>query len=67
MGGGIGCKVSFFMIVALLIVAGVIGAFFYWEAKNSLNAEIRGRAMYPASELSALTAENVITGNRFEI
>jgi hypothetical protein len=53
--GGIGFRVSFFMMVALILVAALVGAFFFWEGKKTLDAEIRGRALYIGRELSALT------------
>ena len=65
--GGIGCRVSFFMAIALILVATVIGAFFFWEGKKTLDAEMRGRALYVARELSALIVDDIITGNRHEI
>jgi signal transduction histidine kinase/HAMP domain-containing protein len=65
--GGIGCRVSFFMMVALILVAALVGAFFFWEGKKTLDAEIRGRALYIGRELAALTADDIITGNRLEL
>ena len=65
--GGIGCRVSFFMMVALVLVVALIGAFFSWEGQKTFDMEIRGRAMYVARELAALTADDIITGNRFEL
>jgi signal transduction histidine kinase len=65
--GGIGFKVSLYMMAALFIVVAVVGAFFFWEGKKDLDAEIRGRAMYMARELAALSAEDIVTGNRFEL
>lgn len=65
--GGVGCRVSFFMTAALILVALMVGGFFYWQGKRTLDAEIRGRAFYVARELAALTADDIITGNRFEI
>src|SRR5574341_1615518 len=65
--GGIGLRVSFFMTIALALVAALVGTFFFWEGKQNLDAEIRGRALYVARELAALTADDIITGNRPEI
>jgi len=65
--GGIGCRVSFFMTVALILVAGLVGAFFYWEGKKTLDDEIKARALYVARELSVLAADDIVTGNRYEI
>lgn len=65
--GGVGCRVSFFVAVALTLVAVMIGAFFFWEGKKTLEVEIRGRALYLARELSALAVDDIITGNRLEI
>ena len=55
------------MSVALFLVAALVGAFFFWEGKKALDEEIRSRALYVASELAALTADDIITGNRSEI
>ena len=65
--GGIGCRVSFFMSTALLLVALLVGAFFFWQGKQALDVEIRGRALYVARDLAALTLDDIITGNRLEI
>lgn len=65
--GGIGCRLSFLMSAALILVAVLVGAFFFWQGKNALNAEIRSRALYVAKVLSALTVDDIITGNRNEI
>ncbi len=65
--GGIGCRVSLFMTSALVLVAALAGAFFFWEGQKNLDIEIRGRALYVARELAALTADDIITGNRFEL
>jgi signal transduction histidine kinase len=65
--GGIGCRVSFFMMTALILVATSIGAFFFWEGEKVVNTELRGRALVVARELAALTADDLVTGNRFEL
>ncbi len=65
--GGVGCRVSFFMAAALVLVAVLVGAFFLWQGNKALDAEIRVRALYVAMDLSALTVDDVITGNRLEI
>jgi hypothetical protein len=41
---GIGCRVSFFMIRALILVTSIIGAFFFQVGKNDLDEEIGGRS-----------------------
>ncbi len=65
--GGIGCRVSFFMMAALILVAALVGAFFFWEGEKNLDAEIRGRTFTAARQLSALIAEDIITGNRRDL
>jgi signal transduction histidine kinase len=65
--GGIGCRISFLMSAALILVAVLVGAFFFWQGKNALDAEIWNRALYVARGLSALTVDDIITGNRDEI
>ncbi|MGE5174463.1 MAG: ATP-binding protein [Betaproteobacteria bacterium] len=52
-------------MATLILVATLVGAFFFREGKKALDAEIRGRAMYVARELAALTADDITTGNRF--
>ncbi len=63
--GGIGCRVSFFMMVALVHVVALVGAFFSWEGQKTLDMEIRGSVMHVARELTAFTAVDSITGTRF--
>lgn len=65
--GGVGCRVSFFIAVALLLVSFFIGMFFYREGTAMLDVEIRGRALSVARELSALTLDDIITENRHDI
>lgn len=65
--GGVGCRISFFMAVALLLVSFLVGLFFYREGTAMLDAEIRGRALYVARELSSMTMDDIITENRHEI
>jgi len=55
------------MMVALILVAALVGAFFFWEGKKTLDAEIRGRALYIGRGLAASAAEDIITGNRLEL
>src|SRR5574341_867102 len=65
--GGVGCRVSFFMVAALILVAVLEGAYFFWESRKALDTEMRGRALMLAKTLSALTAEDIITGNKHDI
>ncbi len=65
--GGVGCRVSFFMSAALILVAFLVGAFFFWQGEKALDAEIRGRALYVAKDLSVLTVDDIITGDRLGI
>ena len=65
--GGIGCRVAFFMSLALLLVAVLVGIFFFWEGKRAVDAEIRSRQLYVARHMAALIADDVITENRYEI
>lgn len=65
--GGVRCRISFFMILALFLVAALVGTFFFFEGKNAIDAEIRSRALFVARELSALTVDDIITANRLEI
>lgn len=62
--GGIGCRVSFFMSTALVLVAFLVGSFFFWQGKRALEEEIRGRALYVAKNLSALTADDIEAENK---
>jgi signal transduction histidine kinase len=65
--GGIGCRISFLMSASLILVAVLVGTFFFWQGKNALDAEIRSRALYVAKVLSTLTVDDIIKGNRQEI
>lgn len=65
--GGIGCRVSFFMSVAILLVAVLVGAFFYATGKNAVDLEIRGRALYIAGHIAELTADDIITRDAYEV
>jgi signal transduction histidine kinase/HAMP domain-containing protein len=65
--GGIGMRVSLSMTAALVLVALLVGVFFYLDGKKALEAEIKNRALYVAKELAALTMDDIITGNQNEI
>jgi len=65
--GGIGFRVSLFMMAAMFLVSAVVGLFFFWEGKKDLDIEIRAKALYVARELAALAADDIVTGNRFEL
>ena len=62
--GGVGCRVSFFIAVALMLVSFLVGLFFYREGTAMLDAEIRSRALSVSREISSLTMDDVITENR---
>ena len=65
--GGVGCRVSFFMTVTLLVIATLAGAFFFWEGKKTIDAEVRGRVRSLARELAALTSDDIVSENRAEL
>ncbi len=65
--GSVGCRVSFFMSTALVLVAVLVGAFFFWQGKKALDAEIQGRSLYMAKEFSALAVDDIITGNKLDL
>ena len=64
---GVGARVAFFMSVALLLVAVLVGAVFYWQGKAALDTEIKSRALYVARHLATLTVDDIITRNSYEI
>jgi signal transduction histidine kinase/HAMP domain-containing protein len=66
-GRGIEFRVSFFMTAALILVATLVGAFFFWEDKKTLSAELRHKAVYVAQELAAMTADTLGEQNRYAI
>lgn len=55
------------MSAALTMVAILVGAFFFWQGKTALDEEIRGRALYIAKDVSVLSSDDIIAGNRQEI
>ncbi|HAK59268.1 MAG TPA: hypothetical protein DCO77_02645 [Nitrospiraceae bacterium] len=61
--GGIGCRVSFFVTIALVLAASLVGVFFMGEGKRVLDEEIRGRAIYVARYLAALTLPDMQARN----
>ncbi len=65
--GGVGCRMAFFMSAALFLVAVLVGAFFFREGKTALDSEIKSRALYVARHLAALTVDDIITQNTYEI
>ena len=65
--GGVGCRVSFFMTIALLLVSVLVGAFFYVMGKKAVDTEIRERALYVARYIATLTVNDIITQDPYEI
>jgi signal transduction histidine kinase len=65
--GGIGCRVSLIMTTAPILVVMLIGVFFFWEGREVIDEETRDRARVVGRELAALTADDVVTGNRVEL
>jgi len=55
------------MTAALILIATLMGAFFFWEGGDVVDAETRGRALAVAREVAALTADDLVSGNRFEL
>jgi signal transduction histidine kinase/HAMP domain-containing protein len=55
------------MSVALLLIALLVSAFYFWQGKKTLNAEMRGRAVYEARNLSVLIVDDLITRNKAEL
>jgi signal transduction histidine kinase len=60
-------RVSLSMTASLVLVALLVGVFFYLDGRKALEAEIKNRALYVAKELAALTTDDIITGNQNEI
>jgi HAMP domain-containing protein len=60
-------RVSLAMTASLVLVALLVGVFFYLDGRKALEAEIKSRALYVAKELAALTTDDIITGNQNEI
>jgi len=52
-----------FHVTSRILVSDLVRTFF-WEGEDDLDADIWGRALYTARELVALTAEDIVTGNR---
>ncbi len=65
--GGVGCRVSFLMSLALLLVAVLIGTFLLWEGRRAHDAEIRSKAFSIASYFSRLAVDDIITENQYEL
>ena len=65
--GSVGCRISFFMSAALLLVAVLVGAFFSWQEKKALDVELRDRALYMVRHLSALTMDDIRAGSKLDV
>ena len=65
--GGIGCRVAFFMSLAIFLVVVLIGGFILWERRRAQDAEMRGKAFTIASYFSRLAVDDIITENQFEL
>lgn len=65
--GGIGCRVSFYMTTALILISVLVGVFFYVMGKKTIDTEIRERALYVARHIARLTVNDIITQDPYEI
>jgi signal transduction histidine kinase len=65
--GSVGCRVSFFMSAALLLGAMLVGAFFFWQEKTALDAEIQEKALHEAKDFSALTVDDIVIDSKIEL
>ncbi|MEK6745163.1 MAG: ATP-binding protein [Nitrospirota bacterium] len=65
--GGIGCRVAFFMSLAIFLVVALIGVFMLWEGRRAQDAEMRSKAFTIANYLSRLAAADIIAENQFEL
>ncbi len=65
--GGIGCRVSFLMSLAICLVVALLGTFLLWEGKRSQHMEIRNRVYFIGSYFSSLAIDDIITENRHEL
>jgi signal transduction histidine kinase len=65
--GGIGCRVAFFMSLAIFLVVMLIGVIVLWEGRRAQEAEIRGKAFTIASFYARLAVNDIITENQFEL
>ena len=64
---GIGCRVAFFMSLAIFLVVALIGVFILWEGRRAQDAEMRGKAFTIAGYFSRLAADDIITENQHEL
>jgi len=62
--GGIGCRVAFIMLLAILLVSSFIGAYLLSEGKRGQESEMRGRALYIGSYVAALAFDDLVREDR---
>jgi len=62
--GGIGCRVAFTMLLAILLVSSFIGAYLLSEGKRGQESEMRGRALYIGSYVAALAVDDLVREDR---
>ncbi len=62
--GGIGCRVSFLMSVAIFLVVTVVGAFLLWEGRRNQEIELRNRVYFIGSYFSSLAVDDVVAEDR---
>lgn len=65
--GGIGCRVAFFMSLAIFLVVALIGVFILWEGRRAQDAEMRSKAFTIASYLSRFAVDDIVTENQSEL
>ena len=65
--GGIGCRVAFFMSVAIFLVVVLTGVFVLGEGKRTRDAEMHSKALTLAGYYSRLAVDDIQAENIFEL
>jgi signal transduction histidine kinase len=62
--GSIGCRISFMMSLAILLIVVTLGTFLVREGRREQQAEVRSRLLFIGSYLSSLTVDDIRDDDR---
>ena len=62
--GGVGCRISFMMSLAIVLVVALLGSFLLWEGRRNQQAELHNRLSFIGSYFSSLAVDDILSEDR---
>jgi signal transduction histidine kinase len=62
--GGIGCRISFLISLAICLVVTLLGTYLFWEGKRNQQTDLRSRVYFIGSYFSSLALDDILSEDR---